>query len=59
MQSYNYGSHDPHQVNLIGWSKPDIYASSDYELGDEITIKLSELKDRVTHIGGEDEIKGA
>lgn len=44
MQSYNYGGHDPHQVNLIGWSKPSIYASSDYELGDEITIKLSEFQ---------------
>ena len=44
MQSQNYGGHDPHHVNLIGWSKPDIYASSDYELGDKITVKLSDFQ---------------
>lgn len=44
MQDNNYGSHDPYHVNRLGWSKPEIYASSDYELGDKITIHLSDFQ---------------
>lgn len=44
MQDNNYGGHDPLHVNMIGWSKPEIYASSDYELGDKITIHLEDFQ---------------
>lgn len=44
MQDSNYGGHDPYHVNKIGWSKPQIYASSDYTLGDKITILLSDFQ---------------
>lgn len=44
MQDNNYGGHDPLHVNLIGWSKPEIYASSDYELGDKLTIHLEDFQ---------------
>ena len=44
MQDNNYGGHDPYHVNQIGWSKPQVYASSDYELGDKITIHLADFQ---------------
>ena len=44
MQDNNYGGHDPYQVNRIGWSKPQIYSSSDYAFGDKITIHLSDFQ---------------
>ncbi|MBQ2740945.1 MAG: hypothetical protein IJF39_04945 [Clostridia bacterium] len=44
MQDRNYGSHDPYHVNRIGWSKPDIYASNDYQLGEKITILLDDFQ---------------
>ena len=44
MQDNNYGGHDPLHVNMIGWSKPEIYASSDYELGDKLTIHLEDFQ---------------
>lgn len=43
MQSSNYGTHDPYQNNLVGWSKPQIYSASDYEVGDKITIKIDDF----------------
>lgn len=44
MQDNNCGGHDPLHVNMIGWSKPAIYASSDYELGDKLTIHLEDFQ---------------
>ena len=44
MQDNNVGGHDPHHTNTIGWSEPEIYASSDYELGDKITVHLSDFQ---------------
>lgn len=44
MQDRNYGSHDPYHTNLIGWSKPQVYASSDYALGDKITLHLQDFQ---------------
>ena len=44
MQDNNCGGHDPLHVNRIGWSKPEIYASSDYELGDKLTIHLEDFQ---------------
>jgi M6 family metalloprotease-like protein len=44
MQDNNCGGHDPLHVNMIGWSKPEIYASSDYELGDKLTIHLEDFQ---------------
>lgn len=44
MQDNNCGGHDPYHTNIIGWSKPEIYASSDYELGDKITISLKDFQ---------------
>lgn len=44
MQDNNCGGHDPLHVNMIGWSKPAIYASSDYELGDKLTIYLEDFQ---------------
>ena len=44
MQDANYGGHDPYHVNRIGWSKPQVYASSDYALGDKITLRLSDFQ---------------
>lgn len=44
MQDNNCGGHDPYHVNRIGWSKPQVYASSDYNLGDKITIHLADFQ---------------
>lgn len=44
MQDSNQGGHDPYHVNKLGWSKPQIYASSDYELGDKITLNLKDFQ---------------
>ena len=44
MQDNNYGSHDPYHVNRIGWSLPEIYASSDYSLGDRITVHMGDFQ---------------
>ncbi len=44
MQDNNCGGHDPLHVNMIGWSKPEIYASSDYEMGDKLTIHLEDFQ---------------
>lgn len=44
MQDSNYGGHDPYHANKIGWTKPHIYASSDYQLGDKITIHLEDFQ---------------
>lgn len=44
MQDNNCGGHDPYHTNRIGWSNPDIYASSEYELGDKITIHLEDFQ---------------
>lgn len=44
MQDNNTGGHDPYHINTIGWSKPEVYASSDYKLGDKITIHLSDFQ---------------
>lgn len=43
MQSTDYGTHDPYQMNLVGWSKPQIYSASDYEVGDKITLKIDDF----------------
>lgn len=43
MQSSNYGTHDPYQMNLVGWSKPQIYSASDYEVGDTVTLKIDDF----------------
>ena len=43
MQSSNYGGHDPYQMNLVGWSTPQIYSASDYEVGDKITININDF----------------
>lgn len=44
MQEDDYGTFDPYHVNRIGWSKPQIYASNDYQLGDKITLRLSDFQ---------------
>ena len=44
MQDNDSGSHDPFQTNLFGWSKPDIYASKDYNVGDKITISIDDFQ---------------
>ena len=44
MQDRNFGSHDPYHTNRIGWSKPMVYASSDYQLGDKITLHISDFQ---------------
>lgn len=44
MQEDDYGSLDPYHVNRIGWSKPQVYASSDYKLGDTVTLRLSDFQ---------------
>lgn len=44
MQDDNSGGHDPYHVNRLGWSKPQVYASSDYNLGDKITLNLSDFQ---------------
>ena len=44
MQDNNCGGHDPYHTNRIGWSNPDVYASSEYELGDKITIHLEDFQ---------------
>ena len=44
MQDNDSGSHDPYHVNLFGWSKPDIYASKDYEVGEQITITVEDFQ---------------
>lgn len=44
MQDNNSGSHDPFQTNLFGWSKPDIYAAKDYNVGDKITISIDDFQ---------------
>ena len=44
MQEDNYGSLDPYHMNRIGWSKPQVYASSDYQLGDKITLNLCDFQ---------------
>ena len=44
MQDHNLGGHDPYHLNKLGWTKPDIYASSDYELGDKITLNISDFQ---------------
>lgn len=43
MQSSDFGMHDPYQMNLIGWSKPQIYSSSDYNVGDKITLSINDF----------------
>ena len=40
MQSSDMGGHDPYQMNLIGWSKPQIYSASNFEIGDTITVNI-------------------
>ena len=44
MQDRNFGGHDPYHVNRIGWSKPQVYASSSYQLGDKITIDIADFQ---------------
>ncbi len=44
MQDNNSGTHDPFQTNLFGWSKPDIYAAKDYNVGDKITISIDDFQ---------------
>ncbi len=44
MQDNDSGSHDPFQTNLFGWSKPDIYAAKDYNVGDKITISIDDFQ---------------
>lgn len=44
MQEDDYGTLDPYHVNRIGWSKPQVYASSDYALGDKITLHLTDFQ---------------
>lgn len=44
MQDNNASAHDPYHLNRIGWSKPDIYASSNYNLGDKITVKIDDMQ---------------
>lgn len=44
MQDRNFGSHDPYHTNRIGWSEPMVYASSDYQVGDKITIHISDFQ---------------
>ena len=44
MQDNDMGSHDPYQQNLIGWSRPQVYASSDYSIGDKITIAVDDFQ---------------
>lgn len=44
MQDDNFGSLDPYHLNRIGWSKPQVYASSDYNLGDKITLNISDFQ---------------
>lgn len=43
MQDSNYGGHDPYQMNLVGWSKPQIYDASDYEVGEKITLNINDF----------------
>ncbi len=43
MQSTNYGTHDPYQMNLVGWSKPNIYSASDYQVGEKVTLKIDDF----------------
>ncbi len=43
MQSSNFGGHDPYQMNLVGWSQPQIFSATDYNVGDTITIKLDDF----------------
>lgn len=44
MQEDNYGSLDPYHINRIGWSKPQVYASSDYKLGDKVTVHIHDFQ---------------
>ena len=44
MQDNDSGSHDPYHMNLFGWSKPDIYASKDYQVGEQITIAVDDFQ---------------
>lgn len=43
MQDSDYGGHDPYQMNLVGWSKPQIYDASDYEIGETITLSINDF----------------
>lgn len=43
MQDYNVGGHDPYQMNLVGWSQPQIYDASNYDVGDSITVKIDDF----------------
>ena len=44
MQDSNTGGHEPYHTNMIGWTKPDIYASKDYEVGDKVTIAIDDFQ---------------
>ncbi len=44
MQDNNIGSHDPYHMNVFGWTKPDIYASKDYDVGQQITIAVDDFQ---------------
>ena len=43
MQASDLGGHDPYQMNLVGWSKPQIYDASNYEIGDEVVVKIEDF----------------
>lgn len=43
LQDSNYGGHDPYQMNLRGWSKPQIFDASDYDVNDTVTITISDF----------------
>ena len=44
MQDNDSGGHEPYHTNMIGWTKPDIYVSSDYEVGEKITISVDDFQ---------------
>lgn len=43
MQDTNFGGHDPYQMNLIGWSKPQIYDASNYEVGYSTKVHIKDF----------------
>lgn len=43
MQDSDNGGHDPYQMNLVGWSKPQIYDASAYSVGSKVTLTISDF----------------
>ena len=44
MQDNDAGGHEPYHTNLIGWTKPDIYESDDYSVGQKVTISIDDFQ---------------